>query len=159
MAHGDTNDQNEEFIKGVDGETILLNEEILCKLTKKTCPGLEDKAALVFIQACRGENGNTANAEADASMTKRQIPSVADMLVWKAAVENSPAVRFPKKGTWFVNAVSKKILRDPKVRLSKIIHEVTFEASQDKYTLERIGDTFPMPCISHSTLRADFYFK
>ena len=79
-------------------------------------------------------------------------------MVWKAAVENSPAVRDKKNGTWFVNEVSNKISRDPAVRLSKIIHEVTYAASQ-----KPLGDgkekTFPIPCISHSTLRADFYFK
>ena len=158
MAHGGTDKQGKEYIATNEEEKLFLNSDILSKLSKANCPGLKGKATLAFVQACRGPNTNIAYTDADVNGNPEITPNVADMLVWKATVENTVAVR-KEEGTWFVNAIVNKILSQPDKRLYKIITEVTSKAFKERIPLDTGGSTFPIPCISHSTLRADFYFK
>ena len=158
MAHGGTDPKTgKEFILTNKGEEICIKEKILSHLTKASCPGLTNKAALVFIQSCRGDNlNNSTNVECDTQPTLPG-PNVADMLFWSATVENGVAIRYTT-GSWFVQAVCNKIMKHPEHRLSKIIHSVTSEAYKQPTNSSK-KSTYPIPCVSHSTLRADFYFK
>ena len=164
LAHGDTDSSGKEVFCTTTSN-ICIKDELLSQLSKENCPGLANKAALAFIQSCRGDNVNCKEEDQSKKGTAQTdslptlLPNVADMLVWKATVERTVAVRTPENGCWFVQAVCNKIMEYPKQRLSKTIHSVTFDASREVIGLEDGRNTFPIPCVSHSTLRADFYFK
>ncbi|KAF4087045.1 hypothetical protein AMELA_G00091070 [Ameiurus melas] len=109
-------------VYGVDGERVLL-KELIEKLDGNSCPSLQQKPKLFFIQACQGVQeqqvvflqsdgpNNISDMElfCDAEVPRESIPAVADYLVAMATVPGYVSFREKYKGTWFIQSLCTKL--------------------------------------------------
>ena len=98
------------------------------------------------------------------SPTRRKSrPKIADTLVWCSAVQHHFAQRDEEKGTWFIQHAMDEIMNNPSQGMDLTMKNVTDLASKSELPVRTSTDTikkmYPIPCVTHDTRRADFFFK
>lgn len=115
MSHGEKKD----VIQGVDGRKARV-EDLMSEFTATSCPTLQNKPKLFFIQACRGRRsdprmnrlppaadniqGDTIATmhSPDSTLANGVSPEEADFLLAFATVPDYQAWRSKIEGSWFI---------------------------------------------------------
>lgn len=110
LSHG----REDNIICGYDGTVQI--DELLSYLRPDRCPSLTGVPKLFFIQACRGTTPDLGVEKYDADLLRFQektpkIPVMADMLVVYSSCNKYPSFRDKDKGSWFMQAVSKILMK------------------------------------------------
>ncbi|XP_047550476.1 caspase-2 isoform X3 [Lutra lutra] len=109
-------------IYGVDGKLLQL-QEVFRLFDNASCPNLQNKPKMFFIQACRGDEtdrgvdqrdgkhhtGSSECEESDASkeeMLKTRLPTRSDMICGYACLRGTAAMRNTKRGSWYIEALT-----------------------------------------------------
>ncbi|XP_044919035.1 caspase-2 isoform X2 [Mustela putorius furo] len=109
-------------IYGVDGKLLQL-QEVFRLFDNASCPNLQNKPKMFFIQACRGDEtdrgvdqrdgknhtGSSECEESDASkeeMLKARLPTRSDMICGYACLRGTAAMRNTKRGSWYIEALT-----------------------------------------------------
>lgn len=104
MSHGKNGK-----IQGVDGEYVDLVLDVFRRFNNVSCPDLQGKPKIFFIQACRGEdsdNGTRAVRDTpDTADIFGRIPSWTDMYFAYATIPGYEALKNEQIGSWFLSAV------------------------------------------------------
>lgn len=116
---------------GVDGITTKI-EELKAPLNGIRCPSLAEKPKLFFIQACQGNNMQSAvHVEADgplctdAIVANDSIPADADYLQAMSTVPSFASFRERKNGSWFIQSLCQNLVQMvPKLVTQKVWHFV-----------------------------------
>ncbi|XP_032722943.1 caspase-2 isoform X2 [Lontra canadensis] len=109
-------------VYGVDGRLLQL-QEVFQLFDNASCPKLQNKPKMFFIQACRGDEtdrgvdqrdgknhtGSSECEESDASkeeMLKTRLPTRSDMICGYACLRGTAAMRNTKRGSWYIEALT-----------------------------------------------------
>ncbi|XP_027430542.1 caspase-2 isoform X3 [Zalophus californianus] len=109
-------------IYGVDGRLLQL-QEVFRLFDNASCPNLQNKPKMFFIQACRGDEtdrgvdqqdgknhtGSSECEESDASreeLLKTRLPTCSDMICGYACLRGTAAMRNTKRGSWYIEALT-----------------------------------------------------
>lgn len=109
-------------IYGVDGKLLQL-QEVFRLFDNASCPNLQNKPKMFFIQACRGDEtdrgvdqqdgknhtGSSECEESDASkeeLLKTRLPTRSDMICGYACLRGTAAMRNTKRGSWYIEALT-----------------------------------------------------
>ncbi|XP_043445717.1 caspase-2 isoform X2 [Prionailurus bengalensis] len=108
-------------IYGVDGKLLQL-QEVFRLFDNASCPNLQNKPKMFFIQACRGDEtdrgvdqqdgknraGSSECEESDDSkeMLKTRLPTRSDMICGYACLRGTAAMRNTKRGSWYIEALT-----------------------------------------------------
>ncbi|KAM5152997.1 caspase-8-like [Mantella aurantiaca] len=112
LSHGNTG-----LVYGTDGQGVAIKDLTFC-FCKHSCPSLNGKPKLFFIQACQGQQpqncvpvgSDACNASHDNNVTKGDmIPAEPDFLLGMATVMHCLAFRDPKKGSWYIQSLCKEL--------------------------------------------------
>lgn len=102
LSHG-----SKEGIHGTDDEAIQV-EALTSKFCHGSCPTLDGKPKVFFIQACRGSQEDLAQVESDSEaipMSFPQLPTSSDFLICYASSPGYQSYRQPEHGSWFISTV------------------------------------------------------
>ncbi|XP_060489349.1 caspase-2 isoform X2 [Panthera onca] len=108
-------------IYGVDGKLLQL-QEVFRLFDNASCPNLQNKPKMFFIQACRGDEtdrgvdqqdgknsvGSSECEESDDSkeLLKTRLPTRSDMICGYACLRGTAAMRNTKRGSWYIEALT-----------------------------------------------------
>ncbi|XP_045038020.1 caspase-2 isoform X2 [Desmodus rotundus] len=109
-------------VYGVDGKVLQL-QEVFRLFDNASCPSLQNKPKMFFIQACRGDEtdrgvdlqdgkSHTQSPgceESDAGrqeLLKMRLPTRSDMICGYACLKGTAAMRNTKRGSWYIEALA-----------------------------------------------------
>ncbi|XP_029435345.1 caspase-2 isoform X1 [Rhinatrema bivittatum] len=112
----------EGAIYGVDGKLLQL-QDVFRLFDNASCPSLQNKPKMFFLQACRGDETDRGVdqrdgkeraespgcEETDAGKEERlrvRLPSQSDMICGYACLKGTAALRNTKRGSWYVEALT-----------------------------------------------------
>uniref|UniRef100_A0A7N5JM10 Caspase 2 n=1 Tax=Ailuropoda melanoleuca TaxID=9646 RepID=A0A7N5JM10_AILME len=98
-------------------------QEVFRLFDNASCPNLQNKPKMFFIQACRGDEtdrgvdqqdgknsrGSSECEESDASkeeLLKTRLPTRSDMICGYACLRGTAAMRNTKRGSWYIEALT-----------------------------------------------------
>lgn len=102
-------------IQGIDGDFLLLDEDVLPFFNNTFCTGLQRKPKLFIIQACRGElfhdsvdvvDSNVATAMTPSPKVDK-IPPFSDMMIIQSTLPGYVSNRNPHHGSWLLQSLTK----------------------------------------------------
>lgn len=117
-------------IYGVDGKLLQL-QDVFSIFDNASCPNLQNKPKMFFIQACRGEETDRGVDQLDGKersespgceqsdagkeeQLKVRLPTRSDMICGYACLKGTAAMRNTKRGSWFVEAMTSVFLEHAK---------------------------------------------
>ncbi|XP_033897871.1 caspase-2 [Acipenser ruthenus] len=120
----------EGAVYGVDGKLVQL-DEIFQFFDNSSCPNLQNKPKVFFIQACRGDETDSGVDQRDGpdqsespgceqrdarkeKDLKVRLPTQSDMICGYASLKGTAALRNTKRGSWFIQAVSEVFYHNAK---------------------------------------------
>ncbi|MGH0115118.1 UNVERIFIED_CONTAM: hypothetical protein FKN15_070638 [Acipenser sinensis] len=120
----------EGAVYGVDGKLVQL-DEIFQYFDNSSCPNLQNKPKVFFIQACRGDETDSGVDQRDGpdqsespgceqrdarkeKDLKVRLPTQSDMICGYASLKGTAALRNTKRGSWFIQAVSEVFYHNAK---------------------------------------------
>ena len=115
MSHGTC-----EGIIGVDGQIVTVRQ-LMAYFTSRACQSLAGKPKIFIIQACRNTEEQRSSVDTDGPTGQSvqeentsealeavsnipNTPEMADMAIAFATVDNQPAHRSSRDGSWFIQA-------------------------------------------------------
>ncbi|XP_041123742.1 caspase-2 [Polyodon spathula] len=128
----------EGAVYGVDGKLVQL-DEIFQFFDNSSCPNLQNKPKVFFIQACRGDETDSGVDQQDGpdrsespgceqrdarkeGDLKVRLPTQSDMICGYASLKGTAALRNTKRGSWFIQALS----------------EVFYHSAKDKHVADML---------------------
>ncbi|XP_050392543.1 caspase-1 [Patella vulgata] len=134
---------------------------IMDYFNSKSCPSLEGKPKLLFVNACRGDRLDTgidvvdaASVEDIVEAVQMVIPVEEDFLLACSVVSGYASARDFRKGSCFVSALGEVLQKHGKsMDLMKLLTIVNAKVALE---FERKGGTKQMPCV-YSTLTKDVF--
>ncbi|XP_042639009.1 caspase-2 [Orycteropus afer afer] len=114
----------EGAIYGVDGKLLQL-QEVFRLFNNASCPNLQNKPKMFFVQACRGDEtdlgvdqqdgkgqvrspgGEKSDAGGPEGLLKTRLPTRSDMICGYACLRGTAAMRNTKRGSWYVEALAR----------------------------------------------------
>lgn len=123
MSHG-----SEDGVHGTDGK-IVSKDDIFGPFSGNSCPSLNDKPKVFFIQACRGkeyhlsvevQSDSYEEEEMEVEMTDETsldvdvvqaitLPADADFLIVRSTVKGYLSFRETVSGSWFIQSLCKQL--------------------------------------------------
>ncbi|XP_027984798.2 caspase-2 isoform X6 [Eptesicus fuscus] len=109
-------------VYGVDGKVLQL-QEVFRLFDNASCPSLQNKPKMFFIQACRGDEtdrgvdqqdgkGHALSPECEEGdpgrqeLLKMRLPTRSDMICGYACLRGTAAMRNTKRGSWYIEALT-----------------------------------------------------
>nr|XP_003422854.1 caspase-2 isoform X1 [Loxodonta africana] len=113
----------EGAIYGVDGKLLQL-QEVFRLFDNATCPNLQNKPKMFFVQACRGDETDRGVDQQDGKsqaqspgceesdagtegLLKTRLPTRSDMICGYACLRGTAAMRNTKRGSWYIEALAR----------------------------------------------------
>ncbi|XP_006861254.1 PREDICTED: caspase-2 [Chrysochloris asiatica] len=113
----------EGAIYGVDGKLLQL-QEVFRLFDNASCPNLQNKPKMFFVQACRGDETDRGvdqldgknqeqspgceETDADSEgLLKARLPTRSDMICGYACLRGTAAMRNTKRGSWYIEALAR----------------------------------------------------
>ncbi|XP_004714052.1 caspase-2 [Echinops telfairi] len=113
----------EGAIYGVDGKLLEL-QEVFRLFDNASCPSLQNKPKMFFVQACRGDETDLGVDQQDgknqaqspgceesdagaAGLLKTRLPTRSDMICGYACLQGTAAMRNTKRGSWYIEALAR----------------------------------------------------
>ena len=106
--------------------------------------------------------------EEEEDKTPTSWPKIANTLIWCSSIEDNLAIRNADSGSWFIQHACKEMMSNPEQGMDVTMKKVTSKAIDEdpKWLWTKNGgkdgkgvQTYPVPCITHDTRRADIRFK
>ncbi|XP_063788668.1 caspase-8-like [Pseudophryne corroboree] len=160
LTHGDKG-----TVYGTDGHSVPIRDLTSC-FCSSSCPSLEGKPKLFFIQACQGSQHQTpVPLETDACNVSPArnvalqdlIPNEPDFLLGMATTLHHVSYRHPRSGSWYIQALCAQLEESyPRGEdIISILTKVNRDLSQ-QYVLKFNGSQMPEPW---TTLRRKLIFS
>ncbi|EDO31855.1 predicted protein, partial [Nematostella vectensis] len=102
LSHG-----SHSGIYGVDEKAVQV-ESLTNKFRGSTCPSLQGKPKVFFLQACRGAKKELVAVESDSEpvpIRHSGLPSDSDFLICYASSPGYESYRNPELGSWFIRSI------------------------------------------------------
>ncbi|XP_053525875.1 caspase-2 isoform X2 [Artibeus jamaicensis] len=109
-------------VYGVDGKVLQL-QEVFRLFDNASCPSLQNKPKMFFIQACRGDETDRGVDQQDGKshapppgceesdagrqeLPRMRLPTRSDMICGYACLKGTAAMRNTKRGSWYIEALA-----------------------------------------------------